>query len=82
MLNKVKKIIKLYNSFGFEAYLVGGCVRDKIMNEVYKTNYVVNDYDLATNCPLEFTKYIFPKYISTGEDHGTLTIVLKTSNLK
>lgn len=77
MLDKVKKIIKLYNSFGFEAYLVGGCVRDKIMNEVYKTNYVVNDYDLATNCPLDFTKHIFPKYISTGEDHGTLTIVFE-----
>ena len=56
---------------GFEAYMVGGCVRDTIMGREY------NDIDITTNaCPEEmldvFSNY---KVIPTGLKHGTITVL-------
>lgn len=57
---------------GFEAYFVGGCVRDYIMN------IKPHDFDIATNALPEQLKAIFSCYkvISTGEKHGTITVII------
>ena len=66
----VNTIIKtLYNN-GFEGFLVGGCVRDSIINRI------PNDYDVTTNALPEDIIRIFEKTIPTGIKHGTVTVLL------
>lgn len=50
MLNTAKQIIKKINNFGFDAYIVGGAVRDFIMNRE------IRDVDIATNAPVQILK--------------------------
>ncbi len=56
---------------GFEAYLVGGCVRDGVMGKE------PHDYDLATNASPEEVKKALSSYrlVETGIRHGTVTAV-------
>ncbi len=57
---------------GFEAYVVGGCVRDALMGKV------PNDYDIGTSAtPLE-TEAVFSdcRRVETGIKHGTITVLL------
>ncbi|MEX2460790.1 MAG: CCA tRNA nucleotidyltransferase [Paenibacillaceae bacterium] len=54
----------------FEAYLVGGCVRDRVMHKP------VQDYDIATNALPEQVMELFPHTIPTGLKHGTVTVML------
>ena len=57
-------------SEGHECYLVGGSVRDTVMNRP------VHDWDLATSAkPVEVAS-LFPKTVLTGEKFGTVTVVL------
>jgi tRNA nucleotidyltransferase (CCA-adding enzyme) len=55
----------------FEAYLVGGCVRDSLMHKP------VQDYDIATNALPEQVMEIFAHTIPTGLKHGTVTVMLE-----
>lgn len=66
----IKIIFETYHNAGFKCYLVGGAVRDLLMNKTPK------DYDFATNAPLDFTQHAFEHVIPTGLDHGTLTVML------
>lgn len=63
---------------GFEAYFVGGCVRDSIMGRE------VNDYDIATNATPDETKAVFCDFriFLTGEKHGTVTVVSNGENIE
>lgn len=70
----INYIVNTYMTAGFECYLVGGPVRDLLLDLIPK------DFDFATNCPLETTKSLFPHIIPTGEDHGTLTIHIDGEN--
>ncbi len=65
-------IIKMLNDAGFEAYAVGGCVRDAIMGRP------CDDTDITTNALPEETKAVFSSHtlLETGIKHGTLTLVL------
>ena len=66
----VKYIIdKLYDA-GFEAYAVGGCVRDSLMGVEPK------DWDITTNALPEDVKKIFSHTIDTGIKHGTVSVLL------
>ena len=58
---------------GFEAWLVGGCVRDMLLGCAPK------DYDLATSARPEETKAVFPgeTVLETGIRHGTVTVLLE-----
>lgn len=56
------------NRFGYEAYLVGGCVRDMLMNEE------VHDADVATNMPIDELKDKFYWHDNNGEKHGTILV--------
>lgn len=67
---KVNQIIHTLQSNGYEAYAVGGCVRDSILNRV------PDDWDITTSAtPLE-TKALFPKTFDTGIEHGTITVLI------
>ena len=65
-------IDKLENS-GFEAYIVGGCVRDSIMGKV------PHDWDICTSALPEQVISVFRDYkvSSTGLRHGTVTVVIE-----
>lgn len=70
MINGAKKIIDILYDNGHTAYMVGGCVRDIIMNN---TPF---DYDITTSAtPLEIIN-IFKKTIPTGLKHGTVTVIM------
>lgn len=71
----VKEMIERLENEGYEAYVVGGCVRDSIMRQP------AHDYDIATSAmPLE-TKRVFSscRVIETGIKHGTVTVLYKGS---
>lgn len=66
----IKFVIDSLYANGFEAYLVGGCVRDMLMGKT------PHDYDIATNAlPCEVEK-IFEKTVLTGAKHGTVTVII------
>lgn len=67
---KVNTIIHTLQAHGFEAYAVGGCVRDSILGRV------PDDWDITTSAtPLE-TKALFPRTFDTGIEHGTITVLI------
>ena len=67
----VQKLINLLNENGYEAYVVGGAVRDSILNRP------VHDWDVCTSAtPSEMLKvFRGKKVIETGLKHGTITVI-------
>ena len=67
----VKKALKMFEDNGFEAYVVGGAVRDLLRGDEK-----INDYDITTNALPEETKRVFLGYMiyETGIKHGTVTV--------
>ena len=68
---KVKYIISRLEKNGYEAYAVGGCVRDSILDRVPE------DWDITTSAKPEEVKKLFPATIDTGLQHGTVTVVIE-----
>lgn len=67
---KVNMIIHTLQEHGFEAYAVGGCVRDSILGRI------PDDWDITTSAtPLE-TKALFSRTFDTGIEHGTITVLI------
>ena len=66
---KVNHIIHSLTDAGFEAYAVGGCVRDMLLGREPK------DYDITTSARPEEVKKIFRRTIDTGIKHGTVTVM-------
>ncbi len=66
----VKMILDTMHNAGYEAYVVGGCVRDGILGRV------PGDWDITTNALPEDTKKLFRRTIDTGIEHGTVTIMV------
>lgn len=66
----VKDIIEQLNKHGFEAYAVGGCVRDTLMGREPM------DWDLTTSAKPEQVKALFRRTIDTGIEHGTVTVMI------
>lgn len=69
---EVKEILKLLNNNEYEAYIVGGCVRDKILG------LCPHDYDICTSAKPSEVMEIFKNFrvIETGLQHGTVTIMI------
>lgn len=67
---KVKQIIETIENAGYEAYAVGGCVRDSILGRQ------PDDWDITTSALPFQVKELFPITIDTGLQHGTVTILL------
>lgn len=66
--SNVKNIIAKFNEAGYEAYAVGGCVRDTLLGKEPQ------DWDITTSATPEEMKRIFTKTIDTGIQHGTVTV--------
>ena len=71
MPDKVKEIIRTLRGAGFEAWAVGGCVRDSILGRA------PGDWDITTSALPEQTKELFPRTFDTGIQHGTVTVLLE-----
>ena len=67
--DNVKMILGMLHEAGFEAYAVGGCVRDSILGRI------PGDWDITTNALPQDTKKLFKRTIDTGIEHGTVTIM-------
>ncbi len=67
--DNIKNILSAINAKGYEAYVVGGAVRDFLLGRE------ISDYDITTNALPEKIKEIFTKTIDTGLKHGTVTVV-------
>lgn len=67
---KAKYIIKTITEAGYEAYVVGGCVRDSILGRNPE------DWDITTSAKPEQVKALFRRTIDTGILHGTVTVML------
>ncbi|NLK46027.1 MAG: HD domain-containing protein [Treponema sp.] len=72
----LKKINVFFERAGFEAYLVGGAVRDMLMNKD------VSDFDIATNAKPNQVMSIFKKVIPTGIEHGTVTVIFQGEHIE
>lgn len=72
MPKNVDIAINLLQSAGFEAYAVGGCVRDSLLGKT------PNDWDITTSAKPEDMKSVFVDFhcIDTGIKHGTVTVVI------
>ena len=72
MPKNVDIAINLLQSAGFEAYAVGGCVRDSLLGKT------PNDWDITTSAKPEDMKSVFVNFrcIDTGIKHGTVTVVI------
>lgn len=69
---EVEDIIRLINKAGYQAYIVGGCVRDSILGRI------PHDYDICTSAKPNEIIRIFNgfKVIETGLQHGTVTVMI------
>ena len=68
---KVTYIIDTLTQHGFEAYAVGGCVRDTMLGRIPM------DWDITTSAKPEQVKALFRHTIDTGIQHGTVTVMLE-----
>ncbi|MBK0347911.1 CCA tRNA nucleotidyltransferase [Aerococcaceae bacterium zg-ZJ1578] len=62
-------IMQRLESHGYEAYFVGGCVRDTLLG------HAIHDIDIATSARPEEIEHIFHLTIDIGKEHGTIIVV-------
>ena len=70
MPENVAEIISTIEANGFEAFAVGGCVRDTLLGRN------PDDWDITTSALPGEIKAMFPRTIDTGIQHGTVTIMI------
>ncbi|MEZ0482805.1 CCA tRNA nucleotidyltransferase [Planococcus sp. SSTMD024] len=70
-MKRAKHIIARLQEAGFEAYMVGGAVRD------YLRGAVPHDIDVATSAAPEQVKALFDRSVDTGIEHGTVMILIE-----
>lgn len=63
------RILRVLEANGYEAYVVGGCVRDSFLGKQ------PNDWDITTSALPQQVKALFSRTIDTGLKHGTVTIL-------
>jgi tRNA nucleotidyltransferase (CCA-adding enzyme) len=66
---KVNRILAELQQAGYEAYAVGGCVRDSLLGRE------PNDWDITTSAKPEQVKALFRRTVDTGIRHGTVTVM-------
>lgn len=69
MIQTGKQLLKQIENAGFEAYLVGGCVRDLILQRP------IHDVDICTSAHPADVMKLFERVIPTGLKHGTVTVI-------
>ena len=65
-----EEILTKLNENGYEAYVVGGCVRDMILGRE------PGDWDITTSALPEQVKQVFRRTVDTGIQHGTVTVMM------
>ncbi len=70
MPENCKIILDTIHNAGYEAYIVGGCVRDALLGIEPK------DWDITTNATPSDIKQLFKRTIDTGIEHGTVTVMI------
>ena len=68
---EAERILQMLNERGYEAYIVGGCVRDMILGRQPE------DWDITTNALPAQVKSVFRRTVDTGIQHGTVTVMMK-----
>lgn len=61
---------------GYEAYIVGGCVRDSLLEQK------VSDFDITTSAKPEKVIELFEKTVPTGIQHGTVTVIIENEPIE
>ncbi len=74
----VARALSVLEACGYEAYIVGGCVRDSLLGRT------PNDWDVTTNATPQEMKACFRDFrvIETGIRHGTLTVIIDGMQLE
>lgn len=70
------KCLNIIESASFEAYFVGGCVRDGILGRQ------CNDIDITTNALPEEIMSLFEHTVPTGIKHGTVTVIIDSNSIE
>ncbi|HOM42481.1 MAG TPA: polynucleotide adenylyltransferase, partial [Bacillota bacterium] len=73
MPRKVQLILDKLHEHNYQAFIVGGCVRDSILGKV------PGDWDIATDALPGEVKELFQKTADTGIRHGTITVIIEKS---
>ncbi len=68
---EVNFIIETIIQAGYEAYAVGGCIRDRLID------LEPDDYDITTSASPYTIKELFKRTVDTGIKHGTVTVMIK-----
>lgn len=68
---QVEYIIDKLNQHGYEAYAVGGCVRDTLLGRE------PGDWDITTSARPQQVKELFRRTVDTGIEHGTVTVLVE-----
>lgn len=66
----VREIIHILEQAGYEAFAVGGCVRDSLLHRI------PNDWDITTSARPAQVKELFRRTVDTGIAHGTVTVMM------
>lgn len=69
--DNVKELINIFNQNNFECYVVGGAIRN------YLLNIPIYEFDLCTNAHPKYIKSLFEKHINIGEKFGCIKIHFK-----
>ena len=76
-LNIAMGLIRRIKSYGYEAYAVGGCVRDMVRYYIRQTDSAnIHDIDIATNMPIPELQDKFHTESNNGEKHGTILVLI------
>lgn len=67
---RAQAILNKIQNAGFDAYVVGGCVRDCVLGRLPE------DWDITTSAKPEQVKALFPRTVDTGLQHGTVTVMM------
>lgn len=74
LFERAKPILNQIQQHGFEAYYVGGSVRDYLMGRE------IHDIDITTSATPDEIEDIFDKTIPIGKEHGTINVVYNDEN--
>ncbi|HAZ90464.1 MAG TPA: polynucleotide adenylyltransferase, partial [Eubacterium sp.] len=66
---KAYKILNALENAGYEAYVVGGCVRDSLLG------IKPDDWDITTSATPDQVKEVFSRTVDTGIKHGTVSVI-------
>ncbi|OIK17105.1 CCA tRNA nucleotidyltransferase [Bacillus sp. MUM 116] len=67
-------VLKKLEDSGYEAYFVGGSVRDFLLQKP------ISDVDIATSATPEEVKQVFSKTVDVGIEHGTILVLFRNNS--